>query len=323
MLPNLSRSNSPVVMHVPVMPVEVAELLELRAGDTVVDCTFGGGGHAAELEPRLGPDGTYVAIDRDAGVRPHFDRFAAAATAATRFTHGDFALVLRNMAATGARADAILMDLGMSSMQVDTPERGFSYASDAPLDMRMDPTSQTTAADILNTWEEAELAGAFRAYGEERYARQIARAIVRRRAQRPFARSADLVEVIKSSIPTPGRFGQGHPAKRVFQALRIATNDELESLREGLAAALDVLAPGGRIAVISFHSLEDRIAKRFIRDAARGCTCPPDFPVCVCGHRPLLRARTTRPIVPGVDERCANPRSASAKLRAAERTPAG
>lgn len=322
MLPNLCHSNSSAVTHVPVMPVEVAELLELRPGDTVVDCTFGGGGHAAELEPRLGAGGTYVAVDRDAEVAVHYERFAAGATAATRFVHGDFALVLRNMAATGARAEAVLMDLGMSSMQVDTPERGFSYAADAPLDMRMDLSSHTTAAQILNTWEEADLAAAFRSYGEERYARQVARAIVRRRAVRPFERSGDLVEVIRAAIPTPGRFGQGHPAKRVFQALRIATNDELESLREGLAAALDVLAPGGRIAVLSFHSLEDRIVKRFIRDAARGCTCPPDFPVCVCGQRPLLRALTARPVVPSVDERCANPRSASAKLRAAERTPA-
>ncbi len=306
--------------HVPVMVTEVAELLELRPGDTVIDCTFGAGGHAAALEPRLRGRGSYIAIDRDPDVDPYFERFAAGAAADTRLIQGDFSLVLRNMAATGQRANAILMDLGVSSMQIDRAERGFSYANDAPLDMRMDPHADVTAADILNGWPERELAGIFRELGEERFARQIARAIVRRRAVREFDRSGDLVEVIKSAIPTPSRFGQGHPAKRVFQALRIATNDELESLREGLDAALEVLEPGGRIAVISFHSLEDRIVKRFMRDAARGCTCPPDFPICVCGHEPLLRSLTSRAVVPGVEERGTNPRSSSAKLRASERT---
>jgi 16S rRNA (cytosine1402-N4)-methyltransferase len=322
MLPNLSHSSSSTMVHVPVMPVEVADLLEPRPGDTVVDCTFGAGGHAGRLEPLLRGSGTYVAIDRDASVAPFYERFAASATATTRFVGGDFGLVLRNMASTGARAEAILMDLGTSSMQVDTAARGFSYASDAPLDMRMDTSSPLTAAEIVNTWDEREIAEILASYGEERYARQIARAVVRRRASRPIERSADLVEIIRSAIPTPARFGQGHPAKRVFQALRIATNDELQSLRDGLEAALDVLTPGGRIAVISFHSLEDRIVKRFIRDAARGCTCPPDFPVCVCGHQPVLRSLTARAVVPSVEERCENPRSASAKLRAAERTQA-
>ena len=321
MLPNLSHSSSEdLVGHVPVMATEVAELLELRPGDTVIDCTFGAGGHAAVLEPRLRGRGMYIAVDRDPDVEPYFASFAAGASVETRFMHGDFALVLRNMAATGQHANAILMDLGMSSMQVDRAERGFSYANDAPLDMRMDPGADLTAADILNGWSERDLAGIFRELGEERFARQIARAVARRRMVREFDRSGDLVEVIKSAIPTPSRFGQGHPAKRVFQALRIATNGELESLREGLDAALEVLVPGGRMAVISFHSLEDRIVKRFMRDAARGCTCPPDFPVCVCGHEPELRQLTSRAVVPGVEERGSNPRSSSAKLRASERT---
>ena len=321
MLPNLSHSNSEgIVGHVPVMATEVGELLELRPGDTVVDCTFGAGGHAALLEPALRGQGTYIAIDRDPDVEAYFERFAAAASSETRFLHGDFALVLRNLAATGTRVHAVLMDLGMSSMQVDRTDRGFSYATDAPLDMRMDPGSDLTAAGIVNTWDERELQTVLREYGEERFSRQIARAIVRRRSSRPFTRSGDLVEVIKAAIPTPSRFGQGHPAKRTFQALRIATNDELESLRSGLETTLELLAPGGRLAVISFHSLEDRIAKRFIRDGARGCTCPPDFPVCVCGHNPTLRALTGRAVVPSVAERAENARSASAKLRAAERT---
>jgi 16S rRNA (cytosine1402-N4)-methyltransferase len=308
--------------HVPVLAPEVAELLDLQPGDTVVDCTFGAGGHAAMLEPMLHGEGTYIAVDRDPEAQQHFERFAAGATAETRFMRGNFSLVLRNMAATGTRVDAVLMDLGISSMQVDQPERGFSYAADAPLDMRMDPAADLTATEIVNEWDEREIAQLLREYGEERFSRQIARAIARRREREPFQRTGDLVDVIKAAIPTPSRFGQGHPAKRSFQALRIAVNDELESLAEGLQHALELLAPGGRMAVISFHSLEDRIVKRFIRDQARGCTCPPDFPICVCGHEPLLRTLTGRAVVPTVDERCTNPRSASAKLRAAERTQA-
>jgi 16S rRNA (cytosine1402-N4)-methyltransferase len=308
--------------HVPVLAPEVAELLDLQPGDTVVDCTFGAGGHAALLEPMLHGDGTYIAIDRDPEAQAHFDRFAAHAACETRFMRGNFSLVLRNLVATGSRVQAVLMDLGISSMQVDQLERGFSYAADAPLDMRMDPAADLTATEIVNEWDEREIARVLREYGEERFSRQIARAIVRRREREPFQRTGDLVDVIKAAIPTPSRFGQGHPAKRSFQALRIAVNDELESLTEGLQLALELLAPGGRMAVISFHSLEDRIVKRFIRDQARGCTCPPDFPICVCGHEPLLRTLTGRAVVPTVDERCQNPRSSSAKLRAAERTQA-
>jgi len=322
MLPNVSHSSSHSVEHVPVLASEVAELLDLQPGDTVVDGTFGAGGHAALLEPQLRGHGCYIAIDRDPEAERHFKRFAAGASADTRFIHGNFALVLRNLAATGLRADALVLDLGISSMQIDRPERGFSYAADAPLDMRMDPTGDLAAAEIVNEWDEREIAQLLRGYGEERFSRQIARAIVRRRAREPFARTGDLVDVIKAAIPTPSRFGQGHPAKRSFQALRIAVNDELESLSEGLDHALELLAPEGRMAVISFHSLEDRIVKRFIRNQARGCTCPPDFPICVCGHEPLLRTLTARAVVPSVDERCVNPRSASAKLRAAERTQA-
>jgi 16S rRNA (cytosine1402-N4)-methyltransferase len=322
MLPNVSRSSRPAVEHVPVLAAEVAELLDLQPGDAVIDATFGAGGHAAALEHALGRDGSYTGIDRDPAAARHFQHFAAGADARTRFLHGNFALVLRNLVAAGERADAVLLDLGISSMQVDQPERGFSYAADAPLDMRMDPESDLSAADIVNEWDEREISGILREYGEERFSRQIARAIVRRRASQPFTRTGELVDVIKAAIPTPSRFGQGHPAKRSFQALRIAVNDELDSLRDGLQCALELLSPGGRMVVISFHSLEDRIVKRFIRDAARGCTCPPDFPVCVCGHEPMLRALTSRPVVPTVEERCVNPRSASAKLRAAERTQA-
>jgi 16S rRNA (cytosine1402-N4)-methyltransferase len=205
-------------------------------------------------------------------------------------------------------------------MQLDRPERGFSYAADAPLDMRMDPTQDVSACDVVNGWSERDLVTIFRRYGEERYAKQIARAIVRRRREQPFERTGELVDTIKAAIPAPARFGEGHPAKRVFQALRIAVNDELDSLATALPAALEMLRPGGRLAVVSFHSLEDRIVKRFLRERERGCTCPPDFPVCVCGHEPELRALQRRPIRPGHSELAANPRSASARLRAAIKT---
>jgi 16S rRNA (cytosine1402-N4)-methyltransferase len=225
--------------------------------------------------------------------------------------------VLEQLADNGARADAILFDLGVSSMQIDRPERGFSYATDAPLDMRMDPSSDFSARELVNEASERELTHIFRSYGEERYAKQIARAVVRRRREQPFERTGELVDTIKAAIPAPARFGDGHPAKRVFQALRIAVNDELTALEDALPAAVELLKPGGRLAVISFHSLEDRIVKQFLRDQERGCTCPPDFPVCVCGREPVLRATPRRAIRPSQRELATNPRAASARLRAA------
>jgi 16S rRNA (cytosine1402-N4)-methyltransferase len=226
-------------------------------------------------------------------------------------------VVLEQLAQNGVEADAILLDLGVSSMQIDRPERGFSYAVDAPLDMRMDPSADVTAAGIVNEAAERDLATIFKRYGEERYAKQIARAIVRRRKEQRFERTNDLVETIKAAIPAPARFGDGHPAKRVFQALRIAVNDELGALESALPSAFAMLRPGGRLAVISFHSLEDRIAKRFMRDLERGCECPPDFPVCVCGKEPQLRSLSRKAIRPGARETAANPRSSSARLRVA------
>jgi 16S rRNA (cytosine1402-N4)-methyltransferase len=315
MLPNvLPRSAAD---HVPVLAEEVRELLAVRPGETVVDATFGAGGHARILAEDLGGSGKLVAIDRDPTAKSYFDRFKAGAGVDVRFLRGDFSLVLAQLAANDVRADAILLDVGVSSMQIDRPERGFSYATDAPLDMRMDPTSAPTAAEILNTWDERELTDVFRRYGEERYARPIARAVVRRRDERAFERTSELVETIKSAIPTPARFGEGHPAKRVFQALRIAVNDELGALEAALPPALEMLRPGGRLAVISFHSLEDRIVKRFFQERARGCTCPPDFPVCICGKQPELRILTAKPVRPSSRETDVNPRAASARLRGA------
>jgi 16S rRNA (cytosine1402-N4)-methyltransferase len=306
--------------HVPVLAEEVRSGLAVRPGESVVDATFGAGGHSSLLAADLAGRGKLTAIDRDPSARAYFEQFEKRTTVNARLLRGDFAVVLPQLAANGVQADAILLDLGVSSMQIDQPERGFSYAVDAPLDMRMDPTQEVSARDIVNTWSERDLITIFRKYGEERYAKQIARAIARRRKEEPFERTGELVDTIKCAIPAPARFGEGHPAKRVFQALRIAVNDELASIEVALPAALEMLRPGGRLAVISFHSLEDRIVKQFMRDRERGCTCPPDFPVCVCGNEPELRAVQRRPIRPGEAELARNPRSASARLRVAVKT---
>jgi 16S rRNA (cytosine1402-N4)-methyltransferase len=313
MLPNVLQPSA--TDHVPVLAAEVRECLAVRPGETVLDATFGAGGHASLLAADLGGRGKLIAVDRDPTAKTYFDRLAKRAGGVqTRLLRGDFGVVLPQLAANDVRVDAVLLDLGVSSMQLDRPDRGFSYSVDAPLDMRMDPTQELDASKIVNTWSERDLTTIFRKYGEERYAKQIARAILR---QRPFERTGELVDVVKAAIPAPARFGDGHPAKRVFQALRIAVNDELASLEEALPAALELLKPGGRLAVISFHSLEDRIVKHFLRDRERGCTCPPDFPVCVCGHEPELRAIQRRPIRPTDAEIASNPRAASARLRAA------
>jgi len=315
MLPSVLQPSA--TDHVPVLADEVRQLLAIEPGETVVDATFGAGGHAALLAADLRGEGRLIAIDRDPSARAYFDRFRKQTGIQGRFLRGDFSIVLEQLADNGARADAILFDLGVSSMQIDRPERGFSYAADAPLDMRMDPSADYSARELVNEASERELTHIFRQYGEERYAKQIARAIARRRREQPFERTGELVETIKNAIPAPARFGDGHPAKRVFQALRIAVNDELTALEDALPAAVDLLKPGGRLAVISFHSLEDRIVKRFLRDQEHGCTCPPDFPVCVCGQKPVLRATPRRAIRPSARETASNPRAASARLRAA------
>ncbi|HZO97345.1 MAG TPA: 16S rRNA (cytosine(1402)-N(4))-methyltransferase RsmH [Gaiellaceae bacterium] len=303
--------------HVPVLADEVLAALAPRPGETIIDCTFGAGGHASLLAARLRGEGKLIAIDRDPTVAPYFERLRRSTAAKVRLLHGEFSQVLAQLAGNGVRADAILLDLGVSSMQLDRPDRGFSYAADAPLDMRMDPSALVTAQDVVNETDEAELASIFRRYGEERYARQIARAIAKRRRARPFERTGDLVETIKQAIPAPARFGEGHPAKRVFQALRIEVNDELGALERALPQALELLRPHGRLAVISFHSLEDRIVKRFLRAEEHGCTCPPEFPVCACGAEPTLRATPRRAIRPSAAEVARNPRSQSARLRVA------
>lgn len=304
----------PTDNHLPVLAPELVRLLAPEPGQLAVDCTFGGGGHAQLLGDALGSEGTLVCIDRDPAAAERFAAFAAAAPCRTRFIGTDYAEGLRTLRGEGIHPDMIYMDLGMSSMQVDAWERGFSYAYDAPLDMRMDTRQELSAADILNQWPESRIAQALRRFGEERYAGSIAREIIRRR---PLQSTAELVEAVKAGMPASARFGGGHPAKRTFQAIRIAVNGELDSLDDALPLAWGMLAIGGRFAAISFHSLEDRRVKRFLAARARGCICPPELPVCVCGHQPEAELLTRRALAPGAGEVAANPRSRSAHLRAA------
>jgi 16S rRNA (cytosine1402-N4)-methyltransferase len=305
--------------HVPVLAGELVDLLDPQPGEIAVDCTFGGGGHARLVGERLGAEGELIAIDRDPAARERFDVLAAELACRTRFIHAPFAEALEELVDEGVRADLVYLDLGMSSMQVDTRERGFSYAYDAPLDMRMDPGDELSAADVVNDWDERRLATLLRDYGEERYARQIARAIVRARAHGPLRTTEELVEVVVAAVPAPARFGAGHPAKRVFQAIRIAVNDELGQLDAALPAAWELLRPNGRFAGISFHSLEDRRVKRFLAARAQGCICPPDLPVCACGRVPEAELLNRRAVMPSPGEAAANPRATSARMRAARK----
>jgi len=317
------ESRRPARGHDPVLADEVVRLLAPRPGDTVVDATFGAGGHARRLAPALGQDGRYIAIDQDPEASAWFAGLAEDVVCETRFIRANFADALPRLADQGVRADAVLMDLGLSSMQVDQPERGFSYSRQAPLDMRMDPGREGSAADLVATASERELAEIIRTFGEERYARQIARAIVRRRREAPIATTGELVEVVRSAVPTPALFAGGHPAKRVFQALRIAVNDELGNLETGLEAAFDLLAPGGRMAVIAFHSLEDRRVKAFMRARSQGCICPPDLPVCGCGRVAEAALLAPKALMPKQAELDRNPRARSARLRALQRAEGG
>jgi 16S rRNA (cytosine1402-N4)-methyltransferase len=305
--------------HVPVLAGELVELLDPQPGDVAIDCTFGGGGHARLVADRLGPEGMLIAIDRDPVAEERFAELAADVACRTRFIHASFADALEQLREEDVTADVIYLDLGMSSMQVDTLERGFSYVYDAPLDMRMDPRQELTAAGLVARWDERQLARLFRDYGEERYAVQIARAIVRERARRPLQTTNELVDVITNAIPVPARFGGGHPAKRVFQAIRIAVNEELDQLDRALPIAWELLRPNGRFAGISFHSLEDRRVKRFLAARAQGCICPPDLPICRCGREPEAELVTRRGVVATPGEVAHNPRAKSARMRVARK----
>jgi 16S rRNA (cytosine1402-N4)-methyltransferase len=307
--------------HVPVLAGELIDVTAPERGQLAVDCTFGAGGHARLVADRLGRGGTLVCIDRDPAAEDRFEELSHDVACQTRFLRMNYADGLQLLRDEGLRADVAYLDLGISSMQVDARERGFSYSYDAPLDMRMDPGQGLNAREIVNGWDERELAGLFRRLGEDPNARRIAREIVRRRDRAPIETTAELVEAIEAALPAAvrRRFGGSSPAKRAFQALRITVNSELDSLDRALPLAWDVLGEGGRLAAISFHSLEDRRVKRFLVDRARGCVCPPDFPVCVCGREPEAELLTTRAIAPTASEIAANPRSKSGRLRAARK----
>jgi 16S rRNA (cytosine1402-N4)-methyltransferase len=305
--------------HVPVLAGELIEALDPKPGQTAVDCTLGGAGHARLVAERLGPTGTLIAIDRDPTAEAAFAQLAADVACETRFIRADFVSGLQQLIDEGVRVDLVYMDLGMSSMQVDTRERGFAYAYDAPLDMRMDPDQELTAHEIVNTWDRRRLARTLREYGEERFADRIAGEIVRRRGRKELTTTFELSDAIAAAVPAPARFAGGHPAKRTFQAIRIAVNGELTQLDEALPLAWGVAKVGGRVAALTFHSLEDRRVKRFFAEKARGCICPPDLPVCVCGNTPEAELVHRRSIVPTAGEVAANPRSKSARLRAARK----
>jgi 16S rRNA (cytosine1402-N4)-methyltransferase len=306
------------VEHAPVLVEAVVDIFRpaLAGGGMVVDATLGRGGHAARILESFS-NVRLVGIDRDPGavessrsrLAPFFDR--------VRLVREDFARlssVLERLGASPVRG--VLLDLGVSSPQLDEADRGFSFRKDGPLDMRMDPDSRVTAAVVVNSYPERDLARVIRAYGEERFAARIARRIVR---SRPLRTTGELAALVRDAIPAPARRAGGHPARRTFQALRIEVNRELEALEEVLPASVDALEVGGRLVVISYHSLEDRITKRFMVNEARGCVCPPDLPVCRCGAEARLRVLTRRPLVPTKEEQERNPRSSAAKLRAAVR----
>ena len=300
---------------------EVLAELDPRPGEVVCDCTLGGAGHSVELARRVAPDGLSLGIDQDemaleAASRRLASEVPEADVRLLRGNFGDLDDLLVEAEVPGV--DCFLFDLGVSSPQLDIPERGFSYHEDAPLDMRMNSGNNTlTAAEVVNTYNEADLTRILRVYGDERFASRIARRIVERRAKEPIETTLQLVEVIKGAIPAAARRTGGHPARRAFQALRIEVNHELDVLDRGLRAAVRWANPGGRICVISYHSLEDRIVKHVFSELSQGCTCPPDLPVCVCGHVPIVEVRTRKPLVASKEEVAANPRSRSALMRVA------
>ena len=301
------------------LAAELLALLDPQPGQTAIDCTFGDGGHARLVAERLGPSGTLVAIDRDPLAEERFQALVREVACSLRFIRAGYAEALEMLACEGLRADVVYFDLGMSSMQVDARERGFSYSYDAPLDMRMDPAIERGAREIVAALDQRSLARLLRDFGEERHAGAIARAIVRRRERAPIDTTLQLVDTINSALPAPARFAGGHPAKRSFQALRIAVNDELGQLDRALPLAWELLREGGALAAIAFHSLEDRRVKRFLVDRARGCVCPPELPVCVCGREPQAALIARRAIVASASETAANPRASSARLRAARK----
>jgi 16S rRNA (cytosine1402-N4)-methyltransferase len=314
-----SALGTPHLEHIPVLLRETVDLLAPRPGGVYVDGTLGAGGHAAEILRRSAPDGVLIGLDQDPEAVERCKKSLAEFGGRAVIRRANYRDVPTVLAETGYEAvDGILLDLGVSWFHVKTPERGFSFMLDGPLDMRMDTDRPETAADLVNNLTRDELAAIIREYGEERRAGAIARAIERARARRPITGTVQLAEIVSSVFPPypPRRL---HPATLTFQALRIAVNDELGALREGMDRIIQLLKPGGRFAVIAFHSLEDRIVKQAFAAAAKGCVCPPKMPVCSCGRKPVLRVLTHRPVTAGPDETARNAAARSAKLRAAEK----
>lgn len=306
--------------HKSVLLQECIDALNIRPDGIYLDGTLGGAGHSSQIARRLTEGGRLIGVDRDrTALAAAKERLAPYADRVT-LVHSNFAEIDAILDSLGIPAvDGMLFDLGVSSPQLDDASRGFSYMADAPLDMRMDKDDVLTAGEVVNTWPQGELRRILYDYGEERYAPQIAAAICRAREKAPVETTLELVDIIRSAMPAQALREKQHPAKRSFQAIRIAVNDELGAVSRMMQAAVCRLNPGGRLAVITFHSLEDRIVKSEMQQAARGCTCPPEFPVCVCGKKPLVKLVTRKPIVSGPAELEENPRARSAKLRVAEK----
>ena len=305
--------------HVPVLFDEVMEALDIKPGGIYVDGTAGGGGHSAGICERLSGRGTLIAVDRDEEALAAAEKRLTPYGCKKIFVHANYSDTEAIKRAAGGKVSGILLDLGVSSYQLDNPERGFSYMNDAPLDMRMDASDRLTAYDIVNGYSEDELARIIKEYGEERWARRIAEFIVKERKNSPVDSTERLTEIIKAAIPAKARRTGPHPAKRTFQAIRIEVNDELGHLREAVEKLPDLLESGGRIAIITFHSLEDRIVKTEFERRLDPCTCPKEFPVCVCGKKADVKRVTKKPVIPSEEETETNPRARSAKLRVLEK----
>lgn len=328
--------------HKPVLLEEAIEALNLKSGATVVDATLGGGGHGREILKKIGTGGIFVGIDIDINSIKNFAEFPISSAAADQFPNkfeiqnikkfwksevGNIYLAKDNFSniknilggMNVLAVDGILADLGYSSIQLEDESYGMSFLQDAQLDMRLDKSQELSAKKIVNEYSQADLEKIIREYGEEKFAKRISQAIGEVRVFREIEGTKELAEIVKQAIPEKFRHGKIHPATKTFQALRIEVNQELENLKNFIPQAIEILKPGGRLAIISFHSLEDRIVKNIFRENARGCICPPDFPQCLCGHQPKIKIITKKPIVPGAEEVAANPRARSAKLRICER----
>lgn len=306
--------------HISILLDECLDALQIKPDGVYMDATLGGAGHSLGIAQRLTNGGRLICVDRDDAALANAEKRLKDIRERVTLVKSDFRNLDSVIAAQGlSGVDGILFDLGVSSPQLDKAERGFSYMQDAPLDMRMDRQQKLTAYDVVNSFEQSELRRILTEYGEERYSPNIAAAIVRTREQKPIKTTGELVDVIRSAMPAKALREKQHPAKRSFQAIRIAVNDELSAVREAMQKAIDALNQNGRLAVITFHSLEDRIVKETMKKAAEGCTCPRDFPVCVCGNKPKVKLISRKPILPGEGEIRENGRARSAKLRVCER----